>query len=198
VTLFVCKWGNHHATVLVLICARSVTAFLVPPWSQRPGQGPRSPHLKAGPGLSNMFTSSYVIVKFAGVNYFNQSVKTSVSFHSDFPCVTLPSCWVVLEWRQASALLQLSLNNIRGQPFDKEMLWKARTRGFQALFGNINKFQNVSRAQLTPLGRLHTHRLFAGFRSGSGRGVFHTYRHYRCRWSVWFWPLHNKDVSTQK
>jgi hypothetical protein len=32
------------------------------------------------------------------------------------------------------------------------------------------------------LGRLHTHRLFAGFGSGFGREVFHTYRHYRCRW----------------
>jgi hypothetical protein len=31
------------------VCARSVTAFLAPPWSQRPGQGPRSPHPKAGP-----------------------------------------------------------------------------------------------------------------------------------------------------
>ena len=31
------------------------------------------------------------------------------------------------------------------------------------------------------LGRLHTHRLFAGVGSGSGRGGFHTYRHYRCR-----------------
>jgi hypothetical protein len=33
----------------VLMCARSVTAFLAPPRSQRPGQGPRSPHPKAGP-----------------------------------------------------------------------------------------------------------------------------------------------------
>ena len=31
------------------------------------------------------------------------------------------------------------------------------------------------------LGPLHTHRLFAGVGSGSGRGVFHTYRHYGCR-----------------
>jgi len=43
-------------------------------------------------------------------------------------------------------------------------------------------------------GRLHTHRLFAGVGFVSGRGVFHTYRHYRCRWSVWFWTLHKKDV----
>jgi hypothetical protein len=34
----------------VLMCARSVTAFMAPPRSQRPGQGPRSPHPKAGPG----------------------------------------------------------------------------------------------------------------------------------------------------
>ena len=34
------------------------------------------------------------------------------------------------------------------------------------------------------LERLHTHRLFAGVGSGSGRGVFHTYWHCRCRWSV--------------
>jgi hypothetical protein len=30
----------------------------------------------------------------------------------------------------------------------------------------------------------HTHRLFAGVGSGTGIGVFHTYRQYRCRWSV--------------
>jgi hypothetical protein len=44
----------------------------------------------------------------------------------------------------------------------------------------------------------HTHRLFAGVGSGSGRGVFHTYRHYRCRRSVWFWKPHKEDVCTQK
>jgi hypothetical protein len=33
----------------VLTCGRSVTAFLAPPRSQRPGQGSRSPHPKAGP-----------------------------------------------------------------------------------------------------------------------------------------------------
>jgi hypothetical protein len=33
----------------VLTSGRSVTAFLAPPRSQRPGQGPRSPHPKAGP-----------------------------------------------------------------------------------------------------------------------------------------------------
>jgi hypothetical protein len=33
----------------VLTCGRSVTAFLAPPRSLRPGQGPRSPHPKAGP-----------------------------------------------------------------------------------------------------------------------------------------------------
>jgi hypothetical protein len=34
----------------VLTCGRSVTAFWAPPLSQRSGQGPRSPHPKAGPG----------------------------------------------------------------------------------------------------------------------------------------------------
>jgi hypothetical protein len=34
------------------------------------------------------------------------------------------------------------------------------------------------------LGRLQTHQLFVGIGSGSGRGVFHTYRHYRCRLSI--------------
>jgi hypothetical protein len=33
----------------VLMCARLVTAFLAPPRRQRLGQGPRSPHPKAGP-----------------------------------------------------------------------------------------------------------------------------------------------------
>jgi hypothetical protein len=33
----------------VLTCGRSVTAFLAPPGNQRPGQGPRLPHPKAGP-----------------------------------------------------------------------------------------------------------------------------------------------------
>src|SRR5215510_9913641 len=32
-----------------LTCGRSVTAFSAPPRSRRPGQGPRSPHPKAGP-----------------------------------------------------------------------------------------------------------------------------------------------------
>jgi hypothetical protein len=36
----------------VLTCGRSVTAFPAPPRSQRPGQGPRLPHPKAGPGYS--------------------------------------------------------------------------------------------------------------------------------------------------
>jgi hypothetical protein len=34
----------------VLTCGRSVTVFSAPPLSQRQGQGPRSPHPKAGPG----------------------------------------------------------------------------------------------------------------------------------------------------
>jgi hypothetical protein len=33
----------------VLTCGRGVTAFSAPPRSRRPGQGPRSPHPKAGP-----------------------------------------------------------------------------------------------------------------------------------------------------
>jgi hypothetical protein len=42
----------------VLTCGRSVTAFLAPPRSQRPGQGPRSPHPKAGPAhLEDMCAS---------------------------------------------------------------------------------------------------------------------------------------------
>jgi hypothetical protein len=42
----------NEITVLhcyVLTFGRSVTAFPAPPRSQRPGQGPRSPHPKAGP-----------------------------------------------------------------------------------------------------------------------------------------------------
>jgi hypothetical protein len=45
----------------VLTCGRSVTAFLAPPRSQRPGQGPRSPHPKAGPGLDIWF-NNFIIV----------------------------------------------------------------------------------------------------------------------------------------
>jgi hypothetical protein len=33
----------------VLTCGWAVTAFSEPPWSWRPGQGPRSPHPKASP-----------------------------------------------------------------------------------------------------------------------------------------------------
>jgi hypothetical protein len=38
----------------VLTFGRSVTAFSAPPRSQRPGQGPRSPHPKAGPGRTEL------------------------------------------------------------------------------------------------------------------------------------------------
>jgi hypothetical protein len=37
----------------VLTCGRLVTAFLAPPRSQRPGQGPRSPHPKASPAYTH-------------------------------------------------------------------------------------------------------------------------------------------------
>jgi hypothetical protein len=46
------SFAYEEITVLqryVLMCGRSVTAFLAPPRSQRPGQGPPSPHPKAGP-----------------------------------------------------------------------------------------------------------------------------------------------------
>ena len=49
---------------------------------------------------------------------------------------------------------------------------------------------------LRALRRLHTHRLFAGVGFDSGRGIFHKYRHYRWRLSVWFWTLHKEDVCT--
>jgi hypothetical protein len=39
----------------VLTCGRSVTAFLAPHRSQRPGQGPRSPHPKAGPAWTDEY-----------------------------------------------------------------------------------------------------------------------------------------------
>jgi hypothetical protein len=38
----------------VLMCGWSVTAFLSPPRSQRPGQGPSSPHPKAGPDAKSL------------------------------------------------------------------------------------------------------------------------------------------------
>jgi len=41
--------------------------------------------------------------------------------------------------------------------------------------------QSSQASQAKVLVRLHTHRLFAGVGSGSGREVFHTYRHYSCR-----------------
>jgi hypothetical protein len=46
------SFANEEITMLqcyVLTCGRSVSAFSAPPQSQRPGQGPRSPHPKAGP-----------------------------------------------------------------------------------------------------------------------------------------------------
>jgi len=49
---------------------------------------------------------------------------------------------------------------------------------------NVQFFFFISADKMKLLGRMHTHRLFAGVGSGSGRGVFYTYRHYRCRWSV--------------
>jgi hypothetical protein len=44
----------------VLTFGRSVTAFSVPPRSQRPGQMPRSPHPKAGPDLHIHCNSCYM------------------------------------------------------------------------------------------------------------------------------------------
>jgi hypothetical protein len=45
-------------------------AFSAPPQSQRPGQGPRSPHPKAGPGQSVQLLN----VKLVGAPH-NQKVK---------------------------------------------------------------------------------------------------------------------------
>ena len=43
---------------------------------------------------------------------------------------------------------------------------------------------------------MHTHRLFAGVGSRSGRGVFHTYRHYRCgRWEVFKSVVWHRQVQ---
>jgi hypothetical protein len=59
----------------VLMRARPVTAFLAPPRSQRLGQGPRSPHLKAGPGQNDAFFD----VTTVGT-YSNPKLKR-LSFH---------------------------------------------------------------------------------------------------------------------
>jgi hypothetical protein len=47
----------------VLMCGRPVTAFLAPPRSQRPGQGPRSPHRKVGPGHEDLVLGAYYAYK---------------------------------------------------------------------------------------------------------------------------------------
>jgi hypothetical protein len=46
----------------VLTRGRLVTAFLAPPRSQRPGQGPRSPHPKSGPESSDKQDRGLVIL----------------------------------------------------------------------------------------------------------------------------------------
>jgi hypothetical protein len=46
----------------VLTCGRSVTAFLAPPRSQRPGQGPRLPHPKASPASIKGRSSAFIFV----------------------------------------------------------------------------------------------------------------------------------------
>jgi hypothetical protein len=45
----------------VLMCGRSVTAFLAPPRSQRPGQGPWSPHPKADPAKYSMAFGALIL-----------------------------------------------------------------------------------------------------------------------------------------
>jgi hypothetical protein len=47
----------------VLTCGWLVTAFLVPPRSQRPGQGPRSPHPKAGPVCAICYKIKHNFIK---------------------------------------------------------------------------------------------------------------------------------------
>jgi hypothetical protein len=58
------SFANEEITILecyVLTSGRSVTAFLAPPRSQRPGQGPRLPHLKASPVIKvRVFSRSLV------------------------------------------------------------------------------------------------------------------------------------------
>jgi hypothetical protein len=46
----------------VLMCGRLVTAILAPPRSQRRGQGPRSPHPKAGPRYSITLLRSFTLL----------------------------------------------------------------------------------------------------------------------------------------
>jgi hypothetical protein len=82
----------------VLTCGRSVTAFLAPPRSQRPGQGPHSPHPKAGPewafGLHNMRVISTVSARLP--------VSTMSSAPSDPSEAQYPPIAV---WRQYSPTL---------------------------------------------------------------------------------------------
>jgi hypothetical protein len=54
------SFASEEITMLqcyVLTCGRSVTAFSTPPRSQRPGQGSRMPHPKAGPASRPYFFS---------------------------------------------------------------------------------------------------------------------------------------------
>jgi hypothetical protein len=43
----------------VLMCTRSVNAFMASPRSQRPGQGRRSPHPKAGTGAGDGYRDNH-------------------------------------------------------------------------------------------------------------------------------------------
>jgi hypothetical protein len=71
------SFTNEEITMLqwyVLTCGRSVTAFSAPPQSQRPGQGPRSPHPKVGPASMHKWATTLVVAvqvdmtKLVGVN----------------------------------------------------------------------------------------------------------------------------------
>jgi hypothetical protein len=81
----------------VLTCGRSVTAFLAPPRSQRPWQGPRSPHPKAGPGFHPFNTLFFgACCKRGGHLYIN----------------TAPSCCIPASYCHLSATLQTMSNSV--------------------------------------------------------------------------------------
>jgi hypothetical protein len=58
---------------LVFTRGRSVTAFLAPPRIQRTGQGPRSPHPKAGPDLSVRWKR---MVRYAARTLYQRGINT--------------------------------------------------------------------------------------------------------------------------
>jgi hypothetical protein len=82
----------------VLMCARSVTAFLAPPRSLRPGQGLRLPHPKAGPMYtdsvhspdSNFRISDIPFLSKVSCRYyaFTFHFKTIILYKPSIPCVT--------------------------------------------------------------------------------------------------------------